>query len=109
MKNTLLLLLAAAALTACTTVRPTSADWMPIDGGRDQGAFTLAVLWNARHDRPDLDPFRAQAIADGKCLSWGYRGAEATSDVQTECTRRASGLLGECIRKEARIGFRCVR
>ena len=101
-------LVGALLLWGCTAARPVNMDWMPVDGGRSTGGLKLAVMWNPQHDRPNIDPWRAQAQAAEKCRAWGWQDAEQVGEMETMCTRKSSGMFGLCIRKEAVLEFRCT-
>lgn len=102
------LLLASLLLAACTAVRSVNMDWMPVEGNRQAGRIALSIMWNPRHDRPALDVWRAQAVAQERCLAWGYASAVQEGEMESRCTRHESGMLGICIRKEATLHFRCT-
>ena len=83
-------------------------DWMLVDGDRNTARLTLAIMWNPQHDKPDIDVFQAQLQAAEKCRAWGFQNAEQIGDMETLCTRKSSGMLGLCIRREARLHFQCL-
>ncbi|MBO4300580.1 MAG: hypothetical protein J5861_03155 [Desulfovibrio sp.] len=102
------LLICSLLLFGCTTARHVQMDWMFVDGGRSTGELTMAIMWNPQHDKPDIDVWQAQTQAANKCRSWGFQEAEQNGDIVTRCTRKSSGFLGTCIRKEALIRYHCT-
>ncbi|MBQ9451869.1 MAG: hypothetical protein IJU65_01050 [Desulfovibrio sp.] len=100
--------LAAFLLWGCTAARPVHMDWMFVDGSRGTGALKLAIMWNPQHDRPEMDIMQAQLLAGEKCRAWGYQDAMQVGTMETQCTRKSSGMLGLCIRKEATLTFHCT-
>lgn len=96
-----ILLLSALALAGCATHK----EWLFTDGSRAQGVVTLSYERN-EFQRPDVSQQEADALAERKCIAWGYKGAESFGTQRTDCLSRRG--MGNCGTRRVSMDYQCT-
>lgn len=89
MKNIILSIVVAAffALEAgCVTVK----EWAATGGSRSDGIVVLSYT-HGNFESPQSDLAQGAMIAEERCKSWGYQGAQAFGGEIKRCTMPAPG------------------
>lgn len=82
MKALVSLLLASAVLAGCATT--SSKEWAATGGSRADGVVRLSFE-HTEFEKPVLSESKALELAEHRCKSWGYTGAEAFGGATRQC------------------------
>lgn len=90
MKNTCIALAAVVLLAGCVTQK----NWSATGGSRADATVKMSYEYN-EFEKPELDDAEAQRMAEARCKTWGYTGAEAFGGVTRQCNM-PGGFGGGC-------------
>lgn len=101
MQKTLIMLVAVALLAGCATQK----QWSATGGSRADATVKMSYEYN-EFEKPVLNDAEAQAMAEARCKTWGYTGAEAFGGVTRQCN--APGGFGGCGQYLVTKEFQCT-
>lgn len=73
-------------VAGCMTVK----EWAATGGSRSDGVVVLSYS-HGNFENPQTDLAQGTAIAEERCKSWGYKGAEAFGGEIKKCSMPAPG------------------
>lgn len=79
--------------TGCSTVEK---DWSATGGSKADGVVRLSYEINGVFEKVKVQESQAIALAEKRCSTWGYSGAEAFGGFTKVCTE-TQGLGGRCV------------
>lgn len=110
MKRAIGVLIAVAALVACTRSEPFQ--WTVVGGSKNDGNVVVGIDVPAKvgftETHVQAEAEQANAEADRRCRTYGYPGAERFEGklpIQTTC--HAQGI-SPCFSKTLRINYQCL-
>ena len=86
MKALVIAICAATTLAACASTK----DWSATGGSRSDGVVKLAFEYGM-FEKPQVSEIQALNIANARCKSWGYQGAEAFGGQIQQCSMPSGG------------------
>lgn len=101
MKKALIMLAAVVLLAGCATQK----EWSATGGSRADATVKLSYEYG-EFEIPQLDEAQAQVLAEARCKTWGYTGAEAFGGVTRQCN--GPGGFAACGRYLVTKEFQCT-
>lgn len=101
MKKALIMLAAVVLLAGCVTQK----NWTATGGSRADATVKLSYE-HSSFEQPQLNDAQAQTLAEARCKTWGYTGAEAFGGTTSVCNM--PGGLGGCNRFLVTKEFQCT-
>jgi hypothetical protein len=106
-KITILAALALVASLGCA--RQVPKDWYAIGGSRADATVKLGFNYNPNTEKPDVSRQQADIIAETKCKTWGYTGAEPFGSVMQRCSNMSYSMYGPiCYQMEVTTEYQCT-
>lgn len=100
MKALFAAILATVVLAGCAT----QPKMVPTGGSRADGTVKLSYDFGA-FELPKVDAAQGLESAKGRCLAWGYTGAEAFGGETKTCTNAA---MGGCNAYRVTVEYQCT-